>query len=290
METGRGVVQRLGFLLALAWMAGACGGALAQRVPPHAEGLLETLVTVPIRDGVTQSGVLSLRTGVTAPSILAVLLPGHPSVVRPVVQNGVMVDSQLTGNFLIRSRRHLADETIATLVVDCLSDSGDMCTSAYQASRERAQDVRVLIDRVLQMQPSLQKVWLVGTSMGTISSSFVARYGGRAYAGAVHTASITEPLALKSYRELADFDYGKTDIPQLFVHHKDDPCSLTSYAGALQITARYRLPLLSVTGGSGFTGGPCQAQTQHGFKGRERDVMRHIADAIKTGTLASAEL
>jgi len=287
MEAGRGVVRRLGFLLALAWLA---GGALAQRVPPHAEGLAETLVTVPVRDGVTQSGVLSLRQGVATPTILAVLLPGYPSVVRPVVQNGVMVDSQLTGNFLIRSRRHLADEAIATLVVDCVSDSGDMCTSAYQASPERAQDVRVLIERVLQLQPSLQKVWLVGTSMGTISSSFMARLGGRAFAGAVHTASITEPLAPKSYRELADFDYGKVGIPQLFVHHKDDPCSLTSYAGALQITSRYRLPLLSVTGGSGFTGGACQAQTQHGFKNRERDVMRHIADAIKTGILVNAEL
>jgi hypothetical protein len=277
-------------MLAIAWLAMVSGSAVAQSVPAHAEGLAEALVTVPIREGVTQSGVLSLRTGVTAPTILAVLLPGYPSVVRPVVQNGVMVDSQLTGNFLIRSRRHLADEAIATLVVDCLSDSGDMCASAYQASAERQQHVQLLIDKVRQLQPSVQKVWLVGTSMGTISSSFMARYGGRAYAGAVHTASITEPLAPKSYRELADFDYGKADIPQFLVHHKDDPCSLTSYAGAQRIAERYKLPLITVTGGRGFTGGACQAHTQHGFKGREAEVMRAIASGMKAPAVVSAEL
>lgn len=290
MEVARGIFWRQTRRLMLAWLVLACAGALAQRVPPHAEGLTESLVTVPVREGVTQSGLLSLRTGGAAPTILALLLPGHPSVVRPVVQDGVMVDSQLTGNFLIRARRHLADEAIATLVADCLSDSGDTCASTYQASADRQQHVQLLVDLVLQLQPSLKTVWLVGTSMGTISSSFMARYGGRAYAGAIHTASITEPFGPKSYRELADFDYGKTEIPQLFVHHKEDPCTLTTYAGAQQISARYRLPLVSVTGGSGFTGGPCQAHTQHGFKNREREVMRHIAEAIKTGKLVSAEL
>ena len=180
--------------------------AFAQKVPPHAEGLTEALVSVPVGDGVTQEGVLSLRKGVTALTILAVLLPGSPSVVRAVVKDGVMVESKLTGNFLIRSRRHLADDTIATLVVDCISDSGDTCTSGYQASPERQKHVQLLIDKVRTLQPTLQQVWLVGTSLGTISSSYMAMYGGQAYAGALHTASITEPLARNSYRELNQFD------------------------------------------------------------------------------------
>jgi molybdopterin biosynthesis enzyme MoaB len=264
--------------------------AFGQKVPAHAEGLTEALVSVPVRDGVSQDGVLSQRKGVTAPTILAVLLPGSPSVVRAVVTDGVMVESKLTGNFLIRSRRHLADDTIATLVVDCLSDSGDTCSSGYQASPERQKHVQLLIDKVRTLQPSIQKVWLVGTSLGTISSSFMAMYGGQAYAGALHTASITEPLARNSYRELNQFDYSKAVIPQAFVHHRDDPCSITIYSGAQAIASRYKLPLVTVTGGSGFTGNACQAQTQHGFKGYEAEVMRFMAAQMKSGILVDAQL
>jgi hypothetical protein len=287
-------VIRGSLLLGLA-MACALPAAVAQRVPvhgvpAHAEGLTETLVSVPLRADVNQVGVLSLKTGATAPDILAVLLPGSPSVVRPVVQGGVMTNSQLTGNFLIRSRRHLVDERIATLVVDCPTDSGDTCASAYQASAQRQIDVQLLIAKVQQMQPSLKQVWLVGTSLGTVSSSFMALYGGKAYAGAIHTASITEPLAKNSVRELQGFDYGKADIPQYFVHHRDDPCSVTTYTGAVRIAEAYKLPLITVTGGSGFTGGVCQAQTQHGFKGREQDVMHFMAETMKTGMVASTEL
>lgn len=276
----------------LSWgvLLGAALPALAQKVPAHAERLTEALVSVSVREGVTQDGVLSLRKGVTAPTILAVLLPGSPSVVRAVVTDGVMVESKLTGNFLIRSRRHLADDTIATLVVDCISDSGDSCASSYQASPERQKHVQLLIDKVRTLQPSIQKVWLVGTSLGTISSSFMAMYGGSLYSGALHTASITEPLARNSYRELYQFDYSKISIPQAFIHHRDDPCFLTTYSGAQAIASRYKLPLVTVTGGSGFTGNACQAQTQHGFKGYEAEVMRFMAGQMKTGNLVDSQL
>jgi alpha/beta superfamily hydrolase len=273
-----------------AWAWGLSFGVQAQSVPAHAEGLSEVLVNVPLREGVTQAGVLSTRKGVTAPTILAVLLPGSPSVVRPVMQDGAMVDSKLTGNFLIRARRQLVDDAIATLVVDCPSDSGDVCTGAYQASAQRQKDVQQLIDRVRQLQPSLAKVWLVGTSMGTISSSFMARHGGVAYAGAFHTASITEPMTRNSYPELDGFDYSQLATPQLLVHHRDDPCALTSYAGAQRIAEKYKVPLLTVTGGSGFTGRACMAFTQHGFRGREADVMRAMAERMKSGRLDGGEI
>lgn len=269
---------------------GLVASALAQGVPPHAEGLVESLVTVSPREGLSQSGVLSLRSGAPRPLLLAVLLPGSPSVVRPVVENGVMVSSRLTGNFLIRARRHLADDGIATLVVDCISDSGDSCSTAYQASPERQKDVQALIDKVLQLQPSLQQVWLVGTSLGTVSSVFMARFGGSRYAGVIHTASITAPRYKNMVPELVDFDYAAITIPQVFVHHRDDPCPATPYAAVRQISERYAIPLVTVTGGTGFTGGVCQARTQHGFQGREEVVMHHIAAILKAGKATAGEL
>jgi len=262
----------------------------AQTVPNHAQGLKEVLIVVELNETKKQAGVFSTKTGVEQPTKLAVLLPGSPSVVRPVVENGSMVSSKLTGNFLIRARRWLADETIATLVVDCQSESSDECTSSYQASKERQQDVQKLINEVKKQTPSIKEVWLIGTSMGTVSSSFMPTYDPQAYAGAIHTATITEPYAKHSYRELGGFDYKKVKIPQFFIHHKNDPCSLTTYSAAKSISQKFNLPLISVTGGSDFEGHPCKAFTEHGFRGKEKDVMKAISDIITTGSPGQLEI
>jgi hypothetical protein len=253
------------------------------QVPAHAQGLKEELVTVDVSDNVKQAGVLSVKSGTANHTRLAVLLPGYPSVVRPVVENGVMINSKLNGNFLIRARRQLADETIATLIVDCQSNSGDYCSSSYQASKERQIHVQKLIDEARRQIPTLQQVWLVGTSMGTISSSFMPVHSPAAYSGAIHTASITEPFARNSYRELSGFDYSQSKVPQFFVHHKNDPCHLTTWSGAKSISEKYGVKLITVTGGSGFQGAACDAFTEHGFRGKEREVMAAIATIIKTG-------
>lgn len=263
----------------------------AQLVPVHAEGLQEELVTVTLADGKrTQSGVYSIKLGTTQHTRLAVLLPGYPSVVRPVVSDGLMQSSRLTGNFLIRSRRHLADEAIATLIVDCHSESGDYCSSSYQASAERQRDVQRLIDNVRERYSSIEEVWLIGTSMGTISSSFMPIHDPKPYAGAIHTASITEPEVPNSYRELAKFDYSRSGVQQFFVHHKNDPCFLTTWNGAKRISDKYNIPLITVLGGNGFQGKPCMAHTEHGFKGMEALTMSAIGRLVKTGRANQLEV
>jgi len=198
--------------------------ASAQNIPANAQVLKEELISVDLMDGKKQAGVYSTKLGSEKPTRLAVLLPGYPSVVRPVVEAGIMTGSRLNGNFLIRSRGFLIDENIATLIVDCQSESGDYCSSSYQASKQRQVDVDKLIAEVKARNPSIAEIWLVGTSMGTVSSSFMPVHNPTAYAGAIHTASITEPYAKNSYRELSDFDYKKTTTPKFFVHHAADPC------------------------------------------------------------------
>lgn len=259
------------------------GLSFAQGVPAHAQGLQEELISVDLSGGKRQQGVYSVKKAATKPTKLAVLLPGYPSVVRPVVENGVMTSSKLTGNFLIRARRFLVDESVAGLVVDCHSDSGDYCSSGYQSSKQRQEDVDKLIAEVKKRSPSIAEVWLVGTSMGTISSSFMPFHNPTGYAGAVHTAAITEPYAKNSYRELAGFDYKKSGVPQFFVHHVSDPCALTTYSGAKTITDKYGIPLIAVSGGSNFQGPACEALTEHGFRGKEKEVMTAINALIRTG-------
>ena len=257
--------------------------SFAQNIPEHAQGLNEEIVSVDLSDNKKQVGVYSIKKGSSNPTKLAVLLPGYPSVVRPVVENGVMTGSKLNGNFLIRARRFLVDESVASLIVDCHSESGDYCTSNYQASKQRQEDVDKLISEVKKRVPSITEVWLVGTSMGTISSSFMPIHNASAYAGAIHTAAITEPYARGSYRELGGFDYKKSQIPQIFIHHISDPCVLTTYLGAQSIAEKYGVALVAVSGGTGFQGPACAAFTEHGFRGKEKEVMNAVTAIIKTG-------
>ena len=255
----------------------------AQDIAAETIDLNEEIISVNLSGDKVQVGVYTTISTSKKPTRLAVLLPGYPSVVRPVVENGAMTNSRLSGNFLIRSRQFLVDEAIASLVVDCHSDSGDYCSSTYQASKQRQEDVDKLIAEVKRRTPSISEVWLIGTSMGTISSSYMPLHNPSGYAGAIHTASITEPYARNSYRELGGFDYKKTPVPQYFVHHAADPCYLTTYAGAKSITDKYKIPLITVTGGSDFKGDACKAFTEHGFRGKEKDVMQNIGVIIKTG-------
>ena len=264
--------------------------SFAQNVPEHAQGLNEELISVDLSANKKQVGVYSIKKGSNNPTKLAVLLPGSPSVVRPVVENGVMTESKMTRNFLIRSRRFLVDDSVASLIVDCQSESGGYCASYYQASKQRQEDVDKLIAEVKKRVPSITEVWLVGTSMGTISSSFMPVHNPAGYAGAIHTAAITDPYATGSYRELAGFDYKKSLIPQFFVHHNSDPCALTTYPSAKSIAEKYNMPLVTVSGGSGFEGPACNALTEHGFRGKEKEVMNALTAIIKSGKVITLEI
>lgn len=276
--------------LALFSVLSLCAVGYAQNVPVHAQGLSEELISVDLTGNKKQVGVFSIKKGFDKPTKLAVLLPGSPSVVRPVVENGVMTGSKLTGNFLIRGRRFLVDESVASLIVDCQSESGDYCASYYQASKQRQEDVDKLIAEVKTRSPSITEVWLVGTSMGTISSSYMPLHNPAGYAGAIHTAAITDPYAKGSYRELGGFDYKKSSTPQFFVHHISDPCALTTYPSAKSISEKYGITLVTVSGGSGFQGPACEALTEHGFRGKEKEVMNAITAIIKTGKASQLEI
>jgi hypothetical protein len=259
----------------------ASSTAFAQNIPLHAEGLSEELVAINIDNG-RQIGVLSKRKGALSPSQLIVLLPGYPSVIRPEMANDMMVSSQLTGNFLIRARRHLASDQTMTLLVDCHTSVGSICTSGYQSSRDRYRHVKTLIETAREKAPSIKQVYLVSTSAGSISSAFIAKYGQSDFAGVIHTASI-DPTAPRSYTELENFDYSAIKIPQAFIHHIDDPCGLTGYNYIRSVADRYRVPLITVSGGDGFTGDACNAHTQHGFKGKEAAVMQRILQLVRDG-------
>jgi hypothetical protein len=94
-------MQRFTFVysmgLALLTALGLGGSSVMAQTPAAWENLTEQLVAVELSPGVRQEGVLSLRTGTQSPDLLAVLLPGYPSVLRPVVADQRMTSLRLPG-------------------------------------------------------------------------------------------------------------------------------------------------------------------------------------------------
>jgi hypothetical protein len=176
-----------------------------------------------------------------------------------------------------------------TLLVDCHTSVGSTCTPSYQASRDRYRHVKALIEATQKRTPSIKQVYLVSTSAGSISSAFIAKYGQNQFSGVIHTASI-DPTAPRSYPELTNFDYSAIRIPQAFIHHIDDPCRLTGYNYIRSVAERYRVPLITVSGGDDFTGDACNAHTQHGFKGKEAAVMQHILKMVRGSNWGSSRI
>lgn len=239
-----------------------------------------TLVKVDLDRGAEQAGVLTMVRG-DRPRTLVLLMPGDPAVFRPVLENGEVAITRLRGNTLVRARHLLVRPGIATLLVDCRSDSGDSCRESYVLSKERVDDVTRLLARAGQDVPDARKVWVVGHSFGGHSSAALARWGEGVVDGAIYASAIF--ARSRTYPMLAGFDLSAAKVPQLIVAHRRDPCPGTAFSAAEHTARRYNVPLVAVTEASGAKGDPCGAFSEHGFVGAERIFMDIIADAVQNG-------
>lgn len=132
----------------------------------------------------------------------------------------------------------------------------------------------------LKQKFGAKQAYIIGTSYGTVSSSFLAKNLGDRIDGAVHTATFTDPrTGVRAVGvPMRYFDWLQAKVPQLFVHHRDDPCDVTKYS-SIQ-ASRKDLPLITVEGSRNPRGDDCGPFTAHGFVGRERAVMLAIGDWI----------
>ena len=243
------------------------------QAPQAAEGLSETLHTVRLARGTELNLQVSRRDG-TTPTTAVLLFAGYPGVLRIRSENGVL-RHDLAGNFLLRARRFLNTAQTFTVLVDCPVDRHEHCDDDYRSSADHVADIAAVVEAV-RANFGARQVYLVGTSYGTVSSSFLARGLAGKIDGAVHTATFTDPRRQRNAhgQPMRDFDWSKTTVPQLFVHHREDPCELTRYDSV--VARRKDVPLITVEGAANVRGEPCLAFTQHGFVGRERVAMESI--------------
>ena len=241
------------------------------------ESLSESVVQIPLARGTEISVLLSQRIG-AAPSTAILLFAGYPGILRLREEAGLPAFG-MGGNFLIRARRFLNTANTFTVAVDCPQDQWNNCGDAYRSSAQHAQDIQAVIAAV-KAKTQASKVYVVGTSYGTVSTAFLAAALPGHVDGAVHTATFTDPNRRSNAhgQPMATFDWSRATVAQLFVHHKDDPCGATRYDSV--VARKGSLPLIAVQGSDNASGPACEARSPHGFVGREQVTMQAIHDWI----------
>jgi pimeloyl-ACP methyl ester carboxylesterase len=228
-------------------------------------------VVVTRREGASQTAVVMKP---ATPAAAVILFMGGPG------RANVSPRGAASGNFLIRSQRDFFEENLMVAIVDVPSDRSTL--EFFRNSEAHAIDIAGVIAELRKLAEV--PVWAVGTSNGSASVANVAsRFPpSRGPDGIVLTSSVE-----RSDRGNSVFDasLGRIRVPALVVHHKDDACPWTPYRGAIHLkdalSASPARELIGIDGGSTPYGDPCEPYHYHGFIGRERQVVKIIADWIK---------
>ncbi|MEI7614729.1 MAG: alpha/beta hydrolase [Betaproteobacteria bacterium] len=182
-----------------------------------------------------------------------------------------------SGNFLIRTGKHWATYPFNLVMIGRPSDGIDLALGGIRTSDRHAAD-NIAIFKVIKQKSPLP-LWVVGTSMGTISAAATAiRDSENLVAGVVLTSSIT------SYRmdgAVPKQELEKIRVPTLVFHHENDACKFCQAYEVKNITRQLsHAPIkntMIVSGGSGAVGSPCEAFHYHGYIGMENEAVDRIA-------------
>jgi hypothetical protein len=190
-----------------------------------------------------------------SPQYILILMPGGAGTLNPHINNEGKLQFDFAGNFLIRSRNRFCDTQFST---------------ASTNSTESPERIEALINDLQKRFPKAQ-ICMVGTSRSTYSTMGLAeKFDGKINC-IIHTASMNQ---------IARFDTRKFKSRHLMVHHKNDPCHLTTYTSTQSNHERYKTPLITMEGGSS-TGDSCQAFSYHGFNGIEQQTIDQIKAWIR---------
>jgi len=124
-------------------------------------------------------------------------------------------------------------------------------------------------------------LWLVGTSMGSVSAANVAvRLSAGGPDGVVLTSSVMG-RSREMTESLQDIALDRIRVPTLVVHHRDDGCRASRYADTSwlirQLSAAPKRERLTFTGGAAPQSDPCEPLAPHGYFGIDATVVEAIA-------------
>jgi hypothetical protein len=186
--------------------------------------------------------------------------------------------------FMRMNQQIFAEEGIALVIMDCPTDQWGApgprptgCFDGYRSSKEHADDVRSVIAR-LRDEHGFSKIFVMGHSMGTVSSRWLAKNLGSEINGSIHSASMNGPSRDGFANSVSGFSYNTIAAPVLHVHNENDACPGTPYS----IVKGYAGENLMTVRGGVPGGDPCGGTHLHSFQGREELVVRSIISWIKT--------
>lgn len=258
----------------LAWLVGLA----ALHAVAGADTTTQELINLQTRPGVQQP-VLVIRP--PQPTASVILFAGGGGNIR--LQDGAQGPTVRSNNFLVRSRELFAAQGLLVAVVDAPSDKQyvDGMLYGFRTSDRHVTDIDGVIDW-LHRQADLP-VWLVGTSRGTESATYVALHAHQPVQGLI----LTSPMSVGNDKGEAVTDMPLADIrlPVQVVVHTRDGCHVTpSYGGERIRDALVNAPaveLLSVSDGDTSNSDACGPMGPHGFLGVEAEVVARIAAFIR---------
>lgn len=234
------------------------------------------LRTIPTRPGVTQSFLL-IRPG-NKPTASIILFAGAHGRLGLSPQ-GIGWGE---GNFLVRNRERFAQQGFFVAVADAPSDRPKGLWN-FRTSAAHAEDIKHVIAELKRI--SNIPVWLIGTSMGTVSAAnAAARLKEASPNGLVLTSTVTKESRQVS-GTVNNVRLKDIRVPTLMVHHKQDDCVLTPYELAValmrSLTQAPKKELITFTGGDLSVSDPCEPMSHHGFLGLDAEVVNALASWIK---------
>lgn len=254
---------------------GQAGGAVAS----DPTGLIvNTVLTVPIND-YSISGLVTHLPQAKVFKYGIALFPGAPGIMK-VREEAGQPRFELGGNFLIRSRRHWMDDETLILSIDAPSDQWGSFSQQFRQNPRYGSDIAALLAEVSRRY-SVKDWTLVGTSEGSVSAFHAARMNPALVQRLILTSSLF--LAAGHGPGLSGISWEGLTAKLLWVHHEDDGCRFTPYRSARQYSEASRAPLVTVRGGGPARGPSCEAFSQHGFVGIERDTVMAMRSWVQTG-------
>lgn len=251
-------------------VVGLLGGLLSSHFPHAQEVRVGEVLPVATRDGVVVPIYASWRNDARA---TVVLFPGGAGGYGQIADDGWPTG----GNFLIRTGKHWASHPFNVVMVGRAADDIDLSDGTVRIGEKHAADNVAIFKAIKDRSPL--PIWVVGTSMGTISVAAAAiRDNENLIAGAVLTSSI---LAYKISGALPRQDLERIRVPTLVFHHENDACwACRPYEAGSLIDMLKNAPirkLVLVRGGAGALGDPCEPMHHHGYVGMEDEAVDLIA-------------
>ena len=250
-------------------------------LPAWAAEVTEQALSLESRPGVTTAYYLT-RPDMPPVAAAILLAGGEGSVGVRLDQEVPAPDPQAKGNFLVRTRRLLAATGILVATLDAPSDQGGSMTSQFRLSDEHVADIAALVAN-LRREGGGVPVWLIGTSMGTLSAARAAAALGGEIGGVILTSSITRAHRRYVYPPNGVFGLGldKVNVPALVVAQAGDTCDVTPPADAPALAEAFthspRHAVQIFQGGGLPRSGSCEALAHHGFVGQEEEVVAAMA-------------